>query len=174
MAIEAADNDSSTWTYGGDVSIADYLIANKGMVNTNSASSDVSRYILALTAAKQSNDAIDPTNVGGTNFVSILQGLASDGQIGDPVYLSDDYWGIMALISAGVSANSQIIHDSVAHIKTHQNPADGGWGWDNGTYGGYSDVDDTAAAIMALRVAGEASTQSNIAAGIEYLHNVQD
>ncbi|MEM2202670.1 MAG: prenyltransferase/squalene oxidase repeat-containing protein, partial [Candidatus Bathyarchaeia archaeon] len=163
MAIAAAGENPHSWKGSSGKSIVDYLIENRGQVNLN-VPTDVARFILAMTAAGE-----NPRNIGGTNYVEILKGFFSNGQIGSESQLNDDFWAIMALVSAGEAANSTIIQGSVNFIKAHQN-ADGGWSW---AVGETSDVDDTAAAIMALVSASEDSSTSNIANALQYLKGQQ-
>ncbi len=163
MAIAAAGEDPHNWKGSSGKSIVDYLIENRGQLNLNLAT-DVARFILAMTAARE-----DPRNINGTDYVEILKGLFSNGQIGSESQLNDDFWGVMALVSAGEAANSTIIRESVNFIKAHQN-ADGGWSW---AVGGASDVDDAAAAIMALISAGEDHSTSTIANALQYLRSQQ-
>ncbi len=162
MAIAAAGEDPHSWSQN-NVSIVDYLKANTNQLNL-SKTSDVERFILSMTAAKE-----DPRNINGTDYVAILKGLFSEGQIGDKDWLFDDFWGIAALISAGTSANSTVIQDTIQFIKANQD-ASGGWGW---AVGVGSDVDDTAAAIMALIVAGEPENSNRIGKALDYLHENQ-
>ena len=68
MAIAAAGEDPHTWAPDG-ISVIDYLKANTLLLNLSRAS-DVERYILAMTAAKE-----DPRNVEGVDYVAILEGL---------------------------------------------------------------------------------------------------
>jgi len=163
MAIAAAGEDPHNWKVDDGPSIVDYLITNRDMLNTSKAS-DVERFILSMTAADE-----DPRNINGTDYVEILKGLFHNGQIGTEEWLFDDFWGVLALISAGEAANSTEIQETVDFIKEHQN-ADGGWGWaiDAG-----SDVDDTAAAIMALIAAGENPQAEEIQEALEYLKENQ-
>ncbi|MCD6240021.1 terpene cyclase/mutase family protein, partial [Candidatus Bathyarchaeota archaeon] len=107
--------------------------------------------------------------INGTDYVEILKGLFHNGQIGTEEWLFDDFWGVLALISAGEAANSTEIQETLDFIKEHQN-ADGGWGWaiDAG-----SDVDDTAAAIMALIAADENPQAEEIQEALEYLKENQ-
>jgi hypothetical protein len=120
--------------------------------------------ILAIVAADEA-----PVSFGGRDFVNLLKGQYSNGQIGDASSLSDDFWGVMALISAGESPDSEVVANSVAFIKENQN-ADGGWSW---AVGGSSDVDMTAAAIMALIAAGENPSSSNITNGLTFIKSTQ-
>jgi hypothetical protein len=161
MAIAAAGEDPHDWKVGGNPSIVDYLAANAG--NASSAT-DYARMILAIVAADE-----DPTNFGGRDFINLLKEQYSSGQIGDVSLLNDDFWGVMALISAGESPSSEIVANSVAFIKNNQNN-DGGWSWGVGQD---SDVDDTVSAIMALIAAGESSSSSVITNGLAYIKSQQ-
>ena len=143
MAIAAAGEDPNSWQVGSNPTIVDYLATNAGSA---SSANDYSRMILAIAAASE-----DPTNFGGRNFLSLLEATYDGSQIGDSSLLNDDFWGIMALVAAGEDPASAIIQDSVSFILTNQN-GDGGWSWGVGQA---SDVDDTAAAIMALIAAGQ-------------------
>jgi len=162
MAIAAAGEDPHDWKVD-NASIVDYLIANRGMLDLTKAS-DVERFILSVAAADE-----DPRNINGTNYVEILRNHFVNGQIGNEIWLFDDFWGVLALISAGEAANSTIIKETVGFIKTNQN-ADGGWGW---AVGVQSDVDDTAAAIMALISAGEYNATKVIKDALQYLRENQ-
>lgn len=162
MAIAAAGEDPHTWAQNND-SIVDYLKANTNQLNLSTAS-DVERFILSMTAAKEA-----PRDINGTDYVAILKELFNNGQIGDKDWLFDDFWGIAALISAGTAANSTLIQETMQFIKTNQN-LDGGWGW---AVGAGSDVDDTAAAIMALIAAGEPENSNCVSKALDYLHENQ-
>lgn len=163
MAIAAGEEDPHTWKVGSNPSIVDYLETHAGNANVSIAP-DVARMILAIVAAGES-----PTDFGGIDFVDALKTLYDDGQIGDASLLNDDFWGIMALISAGESASSEIIANSVAFIKNNQNDDDG-WSWGVGQD---SDVDDTACAVMALIAAGESSGSNAITNGLNYIKSQQ-
>ena len=82
-----------------------------------------------------------------------------------------DFWGVIALISAGESPGSEIIQNSVAFIRSCQQP-DGGWGFDALASWG-TDVDSTAAAIMALVAAGDDPGPTAVANGLTYLESMQ-
>jgi hypothetical protein len=172
MAIVAAgeDPDAGRWANATGYSLVDYLIDNQNQIDVSKAT-DVERFILAMESA-----GVDSSNMGGTNYVNILMNLndtydAGKYQIGDNTTLNDDFWGIMALVSAGVSTDNWLIQDSTEFIKANQR-VDDGWSWTtNMTYG--SDVDDTAAGIIALVAAGEGSS-SNVADAVAYLKSEQD
>ncbi len=160
MAIAAAGEDPDTWNAGGP-SVVDYLAAN---ASEAASASDYARMILAIVAADE-----DPTSFGGRDFVSLLHAEYNASQIGNPSFLNDDFWGVMALIAAGTASSNTTVVDSVAFIKTNQN-VDGGWSWGVGQD---SDVDDTAAAIMALIAAGEAQGSTAIQDGLAYIKSQQ-
>ena len=161
MAIAAAGEDPHNWKVGSNPSIVDYLAAN---ANSANSTADYERMILAITAANEG-----PINFGSVDFVAQLEANYDGIQIGDASLLNDDFWGVMALISAGESPSSEIIANSVAFIKDNQND-DGGWSWG---VGGDSDVDDTTAALMALIAAGENSNSSPITNALAYIKSQQ-
>ena len=160
MAIAAAGEDPHDWKVGSN-SIVDYLAANAGDATTVT---DYARMILAIVAVVE-----DPTSFGGRDFVNLLKGQYNSGQIGDASLLNDDFWGVMALISASESPDSEAVANSVAFIKNNQND-DGGWSWG---VGADSDVDDTAAAIMALISAGENQNSTVIQNALAYIKSMQ-
>jgi len=163
MAIAAAGEDPHDWRVGSGPSIIDYLIANRYMLNLSKAT-DVERFILSMTAADE-----DSRDINGTNYVGILKNLFVNGQIGNEAWLNDDFWGVLALVSAGEAANSTVIHETVEFIKEHQS-VDGGWGW---SANGGSDVDNTAAAIMALISAGEYNSTEVVKNALQFLRDNQ-
>jgi len=163
MAIAAAGEDPNEWTGSSSDSIVNYLITNKHLLDLNNAL-DVARFILAMTAADE-----NPRNIIGIDYVAALRNLSVNGQIGNEAWLNDDFWGVLALISAGETTTTTVVHESVEFIKAHQN-ADGGWGWGIVTA---SDVDDTAAAIMALVSAGEDSSSEVVENALQYLRDNQ-
>ncbi|HIH69516.1 prenyltransferase/squalene oxidase repeat-containing protein [Methermicoccus shengliensis] len=166
MAITAAGENASSanWTVGGN-SLADYILANQHLVDTDLAT-DVERHILTLLCL-----GVDPRNSSGIDYVQKLGDLYKQGQIGDPSLLNDDFWGVIALVAAGVDpSNSTIIKDSVQFIKDNQN-ADGGWSMN---VGGPSDTDDTAIAVLALLMAGESTTSDEVKRGMQFIRDSQD
>jgi hypothetical protein len=162
MSIAAAGEDPNSWQVGSNPSIVDYLATNAGSA---SSTGDYARMILAIAAANG-----DPTNFGGRDFLSLLEATYDGTQIGDSSLLNDDFWGVMALLAAGVDpATSDAIQDSVSFILTNQN-ADGGWSWGVGQD---SDVDDTAAAIMALIAAGQPASSTQVTDALAYIKSMQ-
>jgi len=126
---------------------------------------DYEKTILALTATGK-----DPRTFGNIDFVVQLKGFYQDNQIGSPDLLNDDFWGILALVSAGESVSNQIIQDSKNFILNNQNE-DGGWSY---SVGGASDTNDTAAAIMALLEVKVSSTDPVTTKAIDYLKSTQN
>lgn len=162
MAIVAAREDPHDWKIG-DNSIVDYLADNAGDANS---ATDYARMVLAIVAANE-----PPTNFGGRNFLSLLQAAYDGTQIGDSSLLNDDFWGVIALISAGESPNSEIIQNSLSFIKSCQQ-ANGGWGFDASASWG-TDVDSTSAAITALIAAGERPSSNTITNGLTFIKSTQ-
>ncbi|UCG10269.1 MAG: hypothetical protein JSW30_06070, partial [Dehalococcoidia bacterium] len=161
MAIAAAGEDPDDWA-AGTTSIIDYLSNNRASLGD--IATDWARSVLAITAAGE-----DPTSFGGFDYVAKLKSYYESNQIGSTSLINDDFWGVLALISAGESQSSTIITNSVAFIKANQN-SDGGWGL---TPTGDSDADNTAAAIMALIAAGESPTSTVIDTALDYLKTLQ-
>ena len=169
MAIVAAGEDPDTGRWVGDNgdSVVDYLVANKDQLDSVAAENyplAVSRFMLSMTAA-----GVDATDVDGVDYVSILKSHFVGGQMGEASKINDDFWAVLALVSAGESVSSSVIQGCVAYIKANQN-GDGGWGW---AVGGSSDVDDSAAAVMALMCAGEDSFSQTLLNGVQYLMDAQ-
>jgi hypothetical protein len=164
MAIAAAGEDPDDWKDNpSNPSVVDYLETNADSAST---ANDYSRMLLAIAAADE-----DPTDFGGRDFVALLEAEHNNNQIGDDTLLNDDYWGVMALIAAGEDpATSTVIQDGVAFILANQSAVDGGWGWG---VGGDSDVDDTAAAIMALLAAGQSPGSTPISDALAYIKTTQ-
>ncbi|MFA5878082.1 MAG: dockerin type I domain-containing protein [Candidatus Staskawiczbacteria bacterium] len=133
----------------------DYLKTASG----NSAT-DYENIILAIAVGGE-----NPKNFGNVDFVARLKDFYNNNQIGSVDLLNDDFWGILALVSAGEDLNNQIIQDSKNFILAKQN-SDGGFpfgiGWG-------SDIDDTVAAISALLEAGVGTDDSAIIKAVDYL-----
>jgi len=165
MAISAAGEDSSSPNWSSDSSLAQYVLDNQDQLDTKVAT-DVERHILTLLCL-----GVNPNNSSGTSYIQKLGDLYQTGQLGDPSLLNDDFWGVVALVAAGVEpSNSTIIKDSVQFIVDNQN-TDGGWSF---YVGGPSDVDDTALAVLALILAGEAASSDKIKDGMDYIKDNQE
>jgi hypothetical protein len=165
MAIAASEDDPTNWTNNGD-SIVQYL---KNNVNSLSSCTDYSRFILSMTAAGE-----DPRNIDGVDLVAKLESYynETEGQFGDSSLLNDDYWAVMALISAGVQKNDSKVQSAMTFIKNNQDTS-GGWAWDV-AYSWGPDADSTSAAIMALISADEPQNSVYITKGLAYIKSTQD
>ncbi|MHB8632780.1 MAG: hypothetical protein ACYDBQ_02265 [Thermoplasmatota archaeon] len=161
MAIAAAGQDPNTWVTTGGESPVDYLAQSMPRLQVPT---DWERQLLAATAAHQ-----DPHNFGGADLVATVQSFYSGGQFGSASLLNDDFFAILSLRSAGITAADASLVSSQQFILTNQN-ADGGWSYQ---VGGVSDVDDTAAALMALAHMGYPSTAPGVQNAISYLRTQQ-
>ncbi|MFW6056334.1 MAG: InlB B-repeat-containing protein [Chloroflexota bacterium] len=165
MALAAADVDPSGCAVDSGDSIVEYL---ESEVDTSGFdATDWARMILAIVAAGE-----DPGDFGGEDYIAGLEDLYEiDGdtgylQIGEPDMLNDDFWGVLALLAA----EENVDPDIVDFIYEHQG-TDGGWAW---FVGEESDVDDTAAAILALIAAGEDEDSDEIQSALDFLESVQN
>jgi len=126
---------------------------------------DYATYILAITALGK-----DPRAYGNENFVYKLEQTASNGQIGSQSLVNDDMFGVLALRSAGVSADDALIKSAVEYIKNNQ-LNDGSWDFAASSNTGSADM--TAAGILALLSAGVSKTDSQILLARDFLANMQ-
>ncbi|MDY6959372.1 MAG: prenyltransferase/squalene oxidase repeat-containing protein [Halobacteriota archaeon] len=163
MAISAAGEDPNDWNAGGD-SIVDYLRDNSNLIDEDKAT-DYERQLLAIVASGE-----NPKQFGGVDYVETIEDFYDGTQIDEQTLLNDDFWGIISLISAGVSEDEDIVQDAKIFIIDNQND-DGGWRFD---LGGESTVDDTAAVIMALIAAGEEPSSTVIQDALDYLKSMQN
>ncbi len=126
----------------------------------------LSKTILAWTAGGS-----DPRAANGQDLVALFtRNFVSGGQIGNPSYVNDDFWGALALRSAGVSVDDAVLVSVRSFILRAQG-ANGGWSWD--TSGRSPDTDDTAAAIMALRALGVSTNDASMTRAIAFLRSTQ-
>jgi len=195
MAIAAAEEDPNGF---GNSSLVDYLkdSASQQVWEMNPVTG-IARVVLAAVAACDDPSAFgsgDPTYVPDGDYLAKLKEFHNDTQFVyegcleyDPVTyecitfgtvddtLNDDIWGLMALAAAGEDLDSDIVTSTVAFIKDNQGE-DGGWSW--ATFGNpmywESDVDDTAAGIMALIAAGEPQDSLVIEDALLYFQDNQD
>lgn len=121
--------------------------------------------ILALTAAHK-----NPSTYPTSDFVQSLKSYYTEGQIGDPATLNDDIFGVLALISAGVLPQDDVVAGTRVFIEVHQNQ-DGGWPF---MVGDTSDTNTTAAAIMALIASGSSPSDGDIVQALAYLKAAQN
>ncbi|MFH0864394.1 MAG: prenyltransferase/squalene oxidase repeat-containing protein [Candidatus Gottesmanbacteria bacterium] len=128
-------------------SLRDFLLNDKP--GDNSSATDWESRILAIVAIGD-----DPTNFNGVNYVQKLESFYNNQQIGDITSLNEDFFGLLALISCGVSSDLQVKKDTLNFIITHQ-ASDGGFSWSPDTTCAYcgTTIDMTAAAIQSLQAA---------------------
>ncbi|MGH7246367.1 MAG: prenyltransferase/squalene oxidase repeat-containing protein, partial [Candidatus Levyibacteriota bacterium] len=133
-----------TVSASGSASLLDYLKNNPP--TASSSSTDWSRKILAITAANQ-----NPYSFNGTDYINGLSGFYTNNQIGNVSADNDDMFAVLAFVAGNMDKTNAILTDTVTFILNHQH-ADGGFSYatDPSTE---SDIDDTAAAIMALQAA---------------------
>lgn len=120
--------------------------------------------ILGITALGQ-----DPRSFAKEDLVAKLLSFSANNQLGDPTYLNDDIFGILALIASGVPSDDASVAGSKTFLLQNQN-SDGGFGWIVGS----SDVDDTAMAVMALIEAGVSKIDPGVQNAIFYIKQSQN
>jgi len=159
IALGAAGQDPGTWKKNGHTPL-DYLAKHFRPTTIW----DYTRAVLALSFA-----GLDPRDFCGMDCIRKVKDQFSHGQMGDPLSLRDDYWGIIALAAAGESESIEVI-SSAAYIKRHQKE-DGSWG------ATITDIeicaDNTAIALIALQAAGENRESPVIQRGLAYLKQMQ-
>jgi Prenyltransferase and squalene oxidase repeat len=139
----------------------DYM---RGQVRTLSGVGDVERTILAAHACNAS-----AYSFAGYNLVAeLMRGRARDSSFADQVNLTS--FAIFALIATGHSSRYAAIREATAWLVRQQN-RDGGFGF--AARGAASDVDDTAAALQALRDGGARNTRV-LAAAAGFLLRAQN
>ncbi len=162
MALAAADESSA---------VSDLMSYLEDEADVDSfESTDWSRMILAIVAGGG-----DPEDFGGEDYIAGLKDTFEEEdvtgedyeQIGDPQTLNDDFWGMLALAAAG----EDIDQDVIDFVLDLQNSDDGGWGIG---VDDDSDVDNTAAAIMALIAAGADSSDDEIDNALDFLADAEN
>ena len=159
MAIASAGQDPRQWQREGH-SPLDYL----GTLSPTSNPFDWIRMTLALTAMGE-----EPRDFHGVDYLQMIKGHYKGGQFGDPLSLRDDYWAVLALVSAGEKSSKEV-QDSQGFILTHQNP-DGSWS--ASTTGIETCADNTAGALVALMASGYKPETEAVRKALTYLKGVQ-
>ncbi len=164
MGLVANGIDPHTVQNSG-VSLVDYLKNNQPTTTTG-----WERDLLAVTAAGE-----NPFTFGGHNYVSQVQSTEVSNQLGSTTSISDDFWGILGLISAGPSANQSIISKSVDFVIANQN-SDGGWSYATATGSDNADTGVALQALLAAKNKGFTNTglDNAISTGKEYLKDNQN
>lgn len=132
---------------------------------SGSTANDYATTVLALAAVGE-----NPATFGAIDYVAKLNSFATAGQLGDPNFLNDDAWGILALSAAGVATATPEVTNAAAFLRSHQNQ-DGGFSY---AVGGASDTNSTAAAVMALRESGLPAGDAALQAAVGYLRGAQN
>lgn len=156
----AAHNISPATVSNNGSSLLQYLGANPPAAA--GSATEWERDLLAVTAAGQ-----NPFTFGGMNYVTKLQSYHNNSQIGSTTQINDDMFGLLALISAGSSASTPIKQDALNFILANQQ-ADGGFSWSTT---GITGVDDTAAALQALKCRDDCAKSSSSDNQREKLHS---
>ncbi|MDY6916366.1 MAG: prenyltransferase/squalene oxidase repeat-containing protein [Chloroflexota bacterium] len=192
MAIAAAGEDPHEWTKDGGPSAVDFLKDSGAQQALEyNPVSGLARVALAAVAACEDPSAFgagDPTAVPDGDYVAKLKEYhngtqfvyeTTDWYTGETYTeegtLNEDFWAVMALIAAGEPQDSALITSTVQFILDNQGE-DGGWSWatfDNPSYW-ESDVDNTAAGIMACIAAGMDTGCDEIGWALDYLGDNQD
>jgi len=151
MAIAAAGEDPHEWG-----NLVEYLQNNVNMLDPDKAT-DWERQTLAIVACNE-----NPRDFGGIDYVEKIESFYDGNQIGSTSNLYDDFFGILALVSAGMDKEAVIIQNVITYVKDQQD-SNGGWG----------DVDSTAVAVMTLIAAGEDHESETIQDALCFMKGLQ-
>jgi energy-coupling factor transport system substrate-specific component len=139
-------------------SLTGYLAAGAGSLSDPGS---VERTILAARAG-----GLSATSFGGRDLVSALRAdLRRDGSISEQTNLTS--FGVLALRAAGLSPPMSSIRWLI-----RQQDRDGGFNY--GTAGGASDIDDTGAVLEALAGVPGRGTHSAVSRAVRYIVRQQD
>ncbi len=131
-----------------NASLRAYLLAHPPAAGATAT--DWEKAILALVA-----DGQNPYSAGGTDYVAGLKSLHTGGQLGSATAVNDDAFGVLALAAANVDPTNPVFVDALDFLLDHQLS---GGGFNYSTTGTMPDVDDTAAAMMAIQAAQSAGS----------------
>ena len=160
------NNPQNPWSTMALATLGASAIPTDHLKNLSAATAvELEAPILAITSL-----GYDPRTFANRDYVAALKGFYQNGQIGDPNALNDDIFGILALISAGVSEKDEIISGAKAFLLASQNE-DGGWGF---APTGGSDTNMTAAAILALIAAATPKSHPAVEQAVSYLKSAQN
>jgi hypothetical protein len=156
MGLRAAGRSPGRARRPGGKTMTTYLAHHAGSWRNAFA---LERGILAVVAIGK-----NPRNFADRNLVTALRNrIGGNGAIGNTQNAT--YWGVMALRAAGVPAPAA----SMRLIRGAQR-SNGGYSW---SASAGPDADDTSAAIMALRAAGEPCSSSFVSRAYGYLATAQ-
>ncbi|MDN5347741.1 MAG: hypothetical protein PWP65_1305 [Clostridia bacterium] len=164
MALAAAGEDpaGAGWSKGRETPIS-FLEKEPGSLNKTT---DYARLLLAATAAGR-----DGRNFAGRDLIAYL--LASQdenghfGRGGEEELVNSHAWSILALALAGQPVPQA---EAAREWLLKAQNSDGGWGF---ALGLPSDPDDTAAAVLALRVLGVTPGEEPFKAALDYFRHTQ-
>lgn len=146
-AVLAAGQDPATFAHNGSVSLLDFVDSDA----PSSSATAIERNMIAVAVAGQ-----DVTNVGGTDYESLLAAQSNNSQVGDTTLLNDDMFALIAINAAHDTTLLSEAQDALDYLIANQG-ADGvdtGFGYSNDCSSWcYSDSSDTAAAIIAFKAA---------------------
>lgn len=155
----------------GSASLYDYLQADVG----SGSAADIEARMLAIHAVGG-----DSTSFGGVNYLTQLEALYDGTQLGDASLLNDDMFGLLALISAGSNASSNMKTQILSFIVAHQAPS-GAFSYCTDYTAQWCDpsADLTGAALQALQVAKNngittAGQDAAITSALGYLNTNQN
>jgi prenyltransferase beta subunit len=155
-------------TVGGS-DLRTYSAANPP--GASSHATDWEKAILAITADHQ-----NPYDFGDVNYVSHLRSFESTGQIGSATAINDDIFGVLALIAARDVSSDSVLTGALSFIMSHQLSTGG---FNSDTTATTADVDDTAAAVMALQAAekyglGGATIANSVTSAMTYISTMKN
>ena len=156
MGLRAAGRSPGSARRPGGRTMTTYLAHHAGSWRNAFA---LERGILAVVAVGR-----NPRSFADRNLVTALRArISPDGVIG--ATQNSTYWGVIALRAAGVPAPQ----GSLAVIRGGQR-SNGGYSW---SASAGPDSDDTSAAVMALRAAGQSCASRSVAHAFDYLATAQ-
>lgn len=156
MGLRAAGRSPGSARRPGGRTMTTYLAHHAGSWRNAFA---LERGILAVVAVGR-----NPRSFADRNLVTALRArISPDGVIGATE--NSTYWGVIALRAAGVPAPQ----GSLAVIRGGQR-SNGGYSW---SASAGPDSDDTSAAVMALRAAGQSCASRSVAHAFDYLATAQ-
>ncbi len=126
--------------------IKDTVLSYEPSSNSQAATTEIARHILALIAVGE-----NPRNTNGINFIERLQATEHNNQYGSVDYVHDDIFAGLALLASGESAQSEVVKLAVTAASAGMN-SDGGVSYAVAI--NTSDVDTTAYYIQLLQAVG--------------------
>lgn len=162
LAAAATGQNAAAWAVEGNTALA-YLQANAGTIQK---AGEAAKAALALIASD-----IHPRDLGGTDLIAMLEGMASsDGKIGgDSDYLNEHCYAVIALSSA-----RRPIPEAAVNYMLSRQIEDGTWSWNGDTTPGSGDNNTAAMAVLALIAAGVPADNAQIQKTLDHLQGQQN